>query len=941
MHGHIGLDKDKPEAFEGLTLPDTTRWETRPGRYGLSFIATDVAALLEVGGREPDLAQFYLFKNGERIGEIKLHRSYQVIPDSWKLLEDNTKAYYKLIDALPPAVISLRWLIDELMRLGITLREKDTNEEKTKLEANTERLEEIKKEVVDRAQDKTAKAKEFLADAILEGSKPESRNVKGFWLACQLRDLGLDAGAGSEYMRDYARAMPEGDHPYTEEDAQKSLEQAYSRAPREPPKSEAQRQEETSGDKLTIDMFTKVTGREKIIDPVTGKPAIDPKTGENEKPKLTLSASKAANTITDKFVLGISDKDTSDKAKIWSYNGIWKPDGERKIVSTIDAVLEDLSYEKGLRETLRRIRNRIPVVSFDSNPYLFPAKDGVIELETGIFRPAKPNDYLTFQYNVNINEPDADYKPFLWFLCSSLPDPGDVLTVLDIITAIAIRVPFEVIVLLFGGGSNGKGILEKVILALYTMQRTTAIRLEEMKRSRFGPGALFNKEVWIVTEVETVNDAMSILKAEASGEFFDSDIKYGERVSGKPHAVSILDANNAFEIKDNTYGWKRRFVKIDFPYTFGYDEGMRPKDSRLEEKLTRPEVLAGIAQIIRARAPSLVRSRRIYRRKSTEEQEDEFRRQQFHLNTFCEDCLSTIWPYDTKEYGNIPSEKLRVDVVYAEYLKYCQLFNVTDPASKVEFGRYISKKFDKTSAHTTEKDTSFRYYPGLYQIREAKTLYVEVKESFKDIKDRSRTDQGQMWCIEKNNSRPDRTDRTDKTLIKVTRKIEEMFEFIKGSKNPSEISFENFLAQRSVLSVLPPDNAGDVSRNSQGQIEKKSVLDLSPEDKPSVLKDGFVLNPGEPLNILPRGEDDRPKTGKIDRPTPVRKTPKVQRSPEMETFKRILAGIKEPFTFERLCNICESAGLPPSQYKTWIQEEMDQGRIVGNNGSYEIKEVSQ
>ena len=32
--GYIGLDLDNPAAFEVLSIPPTTTWETRPGRYG-------------------------------------------------------------------------------------------------------------------------------------------------------------------------------------------------------------------------------------------------------------------------------------------------------------------------------------------------------------------------------------------------------------------------------------------------------------------------------------------------------------------------------------------------------------------------------------------------------------------------------------------------------------------------------------------------------------------------------------------------------------------------------------------------------------------------------------------------------------------------------------------------------------------------------------------
>lgn len=185
---------------------------------------------------------------------------------------------------------------------------------------------------------------------------------------------------------------------------------------------------------------------------------------------------------------------------------------------------------------------------------------------------------------------------------------------------------------------------------------------------------------------------------------------------------------------------------------------------------------------------------------------------------------------------------------------------------------------------------------------------------------------------------------TNNTINAVTREIDEMFEFIKGSKNPSEISYERFLGQKSVVTVVTSENEVDASRKIRRQIEDKSVVDVSSEPNRSVVEVESVVksvvNPGEHHQPLPCGEDRR-GTGKIDRSTPARKTPKGQRSPEMETFKRILSGLKEPFTYDRICNICDSAGLLPSKYKTWIQEELDQGRMISNNGNYEVvKEVN-
>jgi putative DNA primase/helicase len=61
-----------------------------------------------------------------------------------------------------------------------------------------------------------------------------ARNENGFQLAIQLRDSGLSIEEATEAMRRHVAAAPAGDHPYTEQEALASLDQAYSRPPRAP-----------------------------------------------------------------------------------------------------------------------------------------------------------------------------------------------------------------------------------------------------------------------------------------------------------------------------------------------------------------------------------------------------------------------------------------------------------------------------------------------------------------------------------------------------------------------------------------------------------------------------------------------------------------------------------------------------------------------------------
>lgn len=72
----------------------------------------------------------------------------------------------------------------------------------------------------------------LIAEA-LEQTK-DGRNNAGFWLACQLRDLGLPKQEALLNMTDnFLPNIPEGEHKYTKTEIKKSVDSAYSRPPRE------------------------------------------------------------------------------------------------------------------------------------------------------------------------------------------------------------------------------------------------------------------------------------------------------------------------------------------------------------------------------------------------------------------------------------------------------------------------------------------------------------------------------------------------------------------------------------------------------------------------------------------------------------------------------------------------------------------------------------
>jgi hypothetical protein len=278
----------------------------------------------------------------------------------------------------------------------------------------------------------------------------------------------------------------------------------------------------------------------------------------------------------------------------------------------------------------------------------------------------------------------------------------------------------------------------------------------------------------------------------------DSDVKYGGRVQGKPHVLPILDCNTAIEFGDDSWGRKRRVIKLDWPFTFDYTPGTRRKDPHLEEKITNPVALAGLLKIIVARAPYLIESKRIYNRKRPEDMAEEYRRQQYSLHYFCEECLTTNeedaidnpagWSYP----GSTP--KLTTTALYEEYQEYCRLFHVPVPIGKGQLGKHLKGKFSISSVVTRENNEQIRYYPGLWISKSAKTAHDEISSSYDSYSSYTpATAQLQEDKRENSISSLLAEAATGEWPREVLTEIERMFKFIESCGDPQEISYENYL----------------------------------------------------------------------------------------------------------------------------------------------------
>jgi putative DNA primase/helicase len=248
--------------------------------------------------------------------------------------------------------------------------------------------------------------------AAIRRAGPGTRNNTGFWLACQLRDAGLDEGTATAVMEAYTeRVHGLGPDPYTYREAYASLEEAYSRPARE----EAKDPTRTAGG-----------GPVPLCDPETGEVYGDVAPETLNALHLTDSGNAEAMALLygDRLRFAHLPPKTRDISGFWLvWSGHrWSPnatgDVDRFALSTVRARLNAarvLPGEDGPSkeakwalgsESARRRRDLValaraerPIATrfeeFDRDPWLMGTENGVLDLRTGDLRPGRPSDMLT------------------------------------------------------------------------------------------------------------------------------------------------------------------------------------------------------------------------------------------------------------------------------------------------------------------------------------------------------------------------------------------------------------------------------------------------------------------------------------------------------------------------------------------------------------------
>lgn len=403
---------------------------------------------------------------------------------------------------------------------------------------------------------------------------------------------------------------------------------------------------------------------------------------------VRFNPSMAADAITQYMtVLSTPDK------KIWVYeDGYFRPDGDVVVDQVLDSVAGNAYGINASKEVLKKIhlRTLIGFDDLDKNPYLMCVRNGVVDLLTGSFSEHSPEYRITMPCPINYN-PAARPAQFVQFLEESCSNDDDRLTLVDWMVACACLVEFEYLLFLLGHGGNGKHVYEAVLMELFGSESTEAISLEELTSSKYAMGFLRRARMCIATETNPTRTTTELIKKISGNDWLSSDVKNRDRVRFRAFTQLLFDSNSMPIFEDSSYGFERRFTRINMPYLFvddPKDPMEKKKDAHLIEKLTSSEELSGILNLIIRRAKDLAKDRKIHRRDNDFQ---EYEQQSHSVNDFIERFIE-FHP----EWRESEDYQESSDYLYSKFEEYCK-YTIGVMVTRKTFSRLVGKENGETS----------------------------------------------------------------------------------------------------------------------------------------------------------------------------------------------------------------------------------------------------
>jgi len=385
-----------------------------------------------------------------------------------------------------------------------------------------------------------------------------------------------------------------------------------------------------------------------------------------------------------------------DTKEILCYvNGVYKLGGEAIIEKECEIRAGQDCNQNLVNEVIHQIQRRTytPRNRFDTNLDLISLSNGILNLKTMKFLEPSPK-YLHRVLIPVTYDTKARCPKFLKFIRECLPDPEDIITVIEEFANILLRanINFEKSSIYIGRGQNGKSTYLKLIGNVIGYENTANVSIHDLNERTFALAQLDGKLANIHTDIS--NEELTSLgkfKILVSGDPINAEHKNQPMFSMASFAKHFFSANEMPDIKDNSDAVYRRILITEWEKQFIGKE----RNTNLFNELTTEKEKSGILNILIENQHTLIRNNGFRYEQSIEYVRNKIRIEADKETEFCKSCL----------IEDI-TKKTPKDLTYRIYVKWCQI-NKVRPKSRVAFNNKLMERVstEATAARIDGKTT--------------------------------------------------------------------------------------------------------------------------------------------------------------------------------------------------------------------------------------------
>lgn len=306
-------------------------------------------------------------------------------------------------------------------------------------------------------------------------------------------------------------------------------------------------------------------------------------------------------------------------------------------------------------------------------------KNGLLNIKTGELKPHTPKFLSTVQLPVKY-DPKAECPAIENFLSEIVPETEKAL--LEEIAGYCLCKKYFIkkMVMLLGGGDNGKTVYLNLITALLGSENVSNVGLNELETNRFASSALYGRFANIQPDLPVITlKTTGRLKSLTGGDRIQAELKFKNTFSFENYAKLLFATNTLPEVYDSSEAFFERWILIDFPFQFkDTGEAKRP-DKNLIEKLTTDTELSGFLNLALQGLQRLLKNEKFTYSKTAQEIEEEYSKASNTIHGFLADCCEMVVDgWTTKER------------LYQAYIAYCK--SKKQPSHTInKFGRELPR----------------------------------------------------------------------------------------------------------------------------------------------------------------------------------------------------------------------------------------------------------